>query len=347
LDGQHHHTLNADSHNLDLLRSLAVLFVVVSHLPAAMQLAEGRPYHLQALGYLGVIIFFVHTCLVLMLSLARQTASLGERHRARSFFIRRAFRIYPLSIAVVLAVAALAALSGAPLGVKTLLGNLLLIQNLTEDVSIPPALWSLPFEVQMYLVLPALFLLVSRREKSAPRWICLVWLASVLVLALLWRLGLNYKPFRFLPCFLPGVLAYSVRPSARRVSSGVLFLYVATVALLYPVAVHYFPREVELAWCVCVALGCIIPWCREFECSWLGAVGKVIARYSYGIYLVHGPVIDFAFYYLKDKSWLVQWGSFIVGTTGLCFLAYHLIEKPGIDLGKRLAGRKVTVVAHC
>jgi peptidoglycan/LPS O-acetylase OafA/YrhL len=42
--------------------------------------------------------FFVHTCLVLMLSMHRTPAT----HRPRNFFIRRAFRIYPLCWATIL-----------------------------------------------------------------------------------------------------------------------------------------------------------------------------------------------------------------------------------------------------
>jgi peptidoglycan/LPS O-acetylase OafA/YrhL len=62
------------SANLDLLRSLAVVFVVVSHLPeaAGVPVSNGT-YHLQALGLLGVGIFFIHTTLVLMLSVDRQS----------------------------------------------------------------------------------------------------------------------------------------------------------------------------------------------------------------------------------------------------------------------------------
>src|SRR5207249_6404641 len=59
---------------------------------------------LEQLGRLAVLFFFVHTCLVLMLSLERQTAKFGLHNLHWIFMTRRAFRVYPLSIAVVPAV---------------------------------------------------------------------------------------------------------------------------------------------------------------------------------------------------------------------------------------------------
>ncbi len=332
-------SMRGDSPNLDLLRSLAVIFVVLSHLPPLGLIMEMYHYHLQSLGLLGVIIFFVHTCLVLMLSLERQTDTLGEQRRASLFFVRRAFRIYPLSVVVVLVVSVFAKGSGAEPTYSTILSNLLLIQNLNGEPSIPGALWSLPFEVQMYLVLPMLYLLVVRAGKTALWRVCLLWLGSIGVIFTLYRLGLNYHLLKYLPCFLPGVMAFTLRKTPRKVAPWALFLYVGSVAVIYPWAVAYGVKENMLAWPVCLALGLIIPWCREIDVSWLRSTGKVVARYSYGIYLVHGPCIDFAFNYLGGMPPLLQWGSFIAATATLSYLAYHWIEKPGIDLGGRLAKR--------
>jgi peptidoglycan/LPS O-acetylase OafA/YrhL len=60
---------------------------------------------IAAAGQLGVLLFFIHTSLVLMMSLARLEKSEGGL--AARFYIRRAFRIYPLAIVAVLSVVAL------------------------------------------------------------------------------------------------------------------------------------------------------------------------------------------------------------------------------------------------
>lgn len=218
-------SMRDDSPNLDLLRTMAVTFVVVSHWP--FSLPAHINYHMQALGILGVAIFFVHTCLVLMLSLRRQTAEFGERRRAAIFFVRRAFRIFPLSVAVVLTVSLLALKGGsssqAGPSSAQIISNLLLVQNLTGHESIPAALWSLPYEVQMYLFLPGLYF-ISTFGRRSTQYIFLLWLIVAASVIVTWQLRWNYHLIKYMPCFIPGVLAFTLWDSTRRrVSPIVLF----------------------------------------------------------------------------------------------------------------------------
>src|SRR5512146_1173960 len=75
--------------NLDLLRTVAVALVFFSHLFMTLKIR-----FMGELGHLGVLLFFVHTSFVLMMSMER----LGLRGPRLFwvFMIRRAFRIYPL-----------------------------------------------------------------------------------------------------------------------------------------------------------------------------------------------------------------------------------------------------------
>lgn len=157
--------------NLDILRSIAVLAVFLSHalqVMAGCRLGESFAYGVDtfSLGRIGVLLFFVHTSLVLMQSLERTATTLAGWPLARYFYIRRAFRIYPLSVCLILLCIAFSVPAfalGVPYrwdGWKWLVANLLLIQNIVRVDAVSSPLWSLPFEMQIYLILPLLFLLV-------------------------------------------------------------------------------------------------------------------------------------------------------------------------------------------
>jgi peptidoglycan/LPS O-acetylase OafA/YrhL len=111
--------------NLDLLRACAVLFVLADHTLFSLGVRRIWASDMEWLGRLGVLFFFVHTCCVLMSSL--------ERHKGQGlvwrFFVRRAFRIYPLSIVAVLL--AMIPPHAPALRAAQWLSNLALVQDLT------------------------------------------------------------------------------------------------------------------------------------------------------------------------------------------------------------------------
>jgi len=132
--------------------------------------AHLSPYSIlqQAIGHFAVLIFFVHTALVLLFSLERLSLTNGWVPR---FYVQRAFRIYPLSVACVLLSLAFRiawpALIFEPRSTLSVGANLLLVQNLLhEQSSISAPLWSLPFEIQMYAVLPVVFWTIRKYHKQ-------------------------------------------------------------------------------------------------------------------------------------------------------------------------------------
>jgi peptidoglycan/LPS O-acetylase OafA/YrhL len=144
--------------NLDFVRSMAVLSVVFEHILIAHGVYWLGRIEVQWIGVVGVFVFFVHTALVLMWSLERRPHTLD-------FYIRRVFRIYPLAIAAIV----VALLFHAPVGgtadtyfqagprtFRDVIPNLLLIQNLITAPHVVSVMWSLPLEVEMYVLLPML-----------------------------------------------------------------------------------------------------------------------------------------------------------------------------------------------
>jgi peptidoglycan/LPS O-acetylase OafA/YrhL len=330
--------------NLDVLRALAVLCVLADH----VAIAATPPGNIAWgwLGRAGVLIFFVHTALVLMSSLERSGGTLqGWVWR---FYIRRALRIYPLAIFTIILVlaagipphtphAGLVARFVAPDN-GTIVANLLLMQNLVRKSDVLGVLWTLPIEVQMYLALPFCFL-VARRSVAA---VGALILASVVVgLAFvtdapipgLWRLPMVI----YGPCFLSGVLAYSIirRSVSRRIAPQLWFVaFGALLAAFSVVGSHY--ENVVAQWTFCVAIGLTLPFAADSSASWVTSVAHVLAKYSYGIYLLHLPMLWIALVVFREAPLMAQWLIFAALMIAGPWIAYHLIERPGIWLGQRL-----------
>jgi peptidoglycan/LPS O-acetylase OafA/YrhL len=225
-----------DLANLDFLRAVAVSLVFFDHLFATMNVRG-----FGDVGQLGVLIFFVHTSLVLMLSMGRLKLS-GSRLFS-VFLIRRVFRIYPLSIVAVLATATFrvpaACWTGGYewIGWPSFISNFFLTQNLTQSISILSVLWSLPFEMQMYLVLPFLFLLLSRFRSIKSAFA--IWLLGIVIACADWAIhrgiaDLNFLLTRYVPCFLAGVIAWRIMTTQRRRPPLDSFGYFSCSCLLSP-----------------------------------------------------------------------------------------------------------------
>lgn len=314
--------------NLDLLRTGAIGLVVLSHV--LLFVTEGAPgsiYSLHTMGRIGVAIFFVHTTLVLMMSLERHGPGAGP------FMIRRLFRIYPLSVAVVALMTLFSLAEGRPIELGKVLSNLFLVQNLTGAASTPHTLWTLPYEVQMYLLLPALYA-VTRFARP------LQWTALLLAGAVAAATVSGIQLIQYVPCFLPGMLAFVLgRRTSGTLSPWLLFLVVGTAILVIPALVAAGLPETPLFWVMCLLLGLIIPLCRQTASKSLARAGNVVATYSYSIYLTHLLVFGYAFGGLIPGPWFVQWAVFFTMLAGLPYMTYRYIEKPGIDLGIKLAQR--------
>jgi peptidoglycan/LPS O-acetylase OafA/YrhL len=351
-----------------LIRTVAVSLVFVDHLAAAADIRG-----LGDIGRLGVLIFFVHTALVLMMSMARLRLS-GSRLFS-AFLIRRVFRIYPLSILAVLAVFLfrVPAVSGAGgfgwIGWPGFFSNIFLTQNLTHSRSID-FLWSLPFEMQMYLVLPFLFLLLSRFPSL--KFAFVISLFGVAIACVEWAFhhgtaDMDFLLTRYVPCFLAGVIAWRIMASANRSVPGILWVFfLLMIVVAYRAvdilrvygpgafgALHgavrtdhgiWWPHYLDLVrdWVFCAVTGVALPFFRELRIGWLNGMSRKVALYSYGIYVAHVPVLWLCFDVLHIGSLLVSALLSITLTAALAILLYHLLEHPAIQFGKRISSRFVS-----
>jgi len=339
---------HSDSANLDLLRSAAILFVVAFHL-ALFFGGQRLDAVLWPLGHWGVLMFFVHTSMVLMFSLERQALRYPNSGLFLQFMVRRWFRIAPLATFIVLTVVVLALPVGhlrngqfEPVSLSFLgvLWNLLLVQNIMHTDSVIAPLWSLPYEMQMYLVLPTLFMFV--RSQRSVVFMVTCWSAVVLLVSVWLRIDSHHlfdMPI-YAPCFLSGVLAYRLTKLQR--GSWPFFLWPIVITAI--TSIYMMHPSLIAGWVCCLLLGILLPQCRELPAGLIRNTCHLVARYSYGVYLSHFICIWFAFVALANENLAVRIAVFVVSTIAVPVALYHFIELPMITLGARLVRRPQTQV---
>jgi peptidoglycan/LPS O-acetylase OafA/YrhL len=333
-----------ESRNLDLLRAFAVLSVFGAHLSLTLihlghiRVADQAFWdtELSEVGLTGVLIFFVHTALVLMRSLDRT----GPRRMVLNFYIRRMFRIYPLSIACIAAVLLFQIPQFpdgqyAPWNLKEISSNLLLIQNITRQRDIILPLWTLPREVQMYLILPFIYLLLKRFSSSIV--VLILWFAFFAAVPPFPSL---YPVLSCFPSFMGGVFAYQL--AKERVFRIPSVLWPAIIAVLF--GAHIWSKQTifgdyRMDYVMCMLLGLLIPNVVDLHESWLTRTSRTIAKYSYGIYLCHDPILWVAFTKLASFPGAVQLTVLVLLMVAIPVTLHHFLEAPMIETGRRLAAR--------
>lgn len=334
--------------NLDFIRAYAVTLVAGAHL----FLFLGNPVYFGVfepgiLGPLGVAIFFVHTALVLMFSLERNSLSTGKA-TAVNFYIRRIFRIYPLSILVASAYFFFnlprAITYEFPISAKQYIANLFLVENVLKNSETVSVLWSLPYEIQMYITLP--FFFFAFKKNNIGKHFILILFLVLLVLGLRihpWILKWNGQQdvfqiplvFKWFLCFLPGLWAYKAYTEKARERFHFLWLplMLVLITIYYSFSYNDFKNPLLAA-----IVGLMIPYFKQCPYSGLNKITNLIAKYSYSIYLTH----LFCFWFALNKitgSLFIQLSVACLLLVLLCYVFYNFLEKPCIEAGKRIASK--------
>lgn len=321
--------------NLDALRALAVLLVLTDHVLETIAAGAGTfdPYD-RYLGRLGVLLFFVHTCFVLMLSLERHGGSGWAL--ARTFYFRRILRVYPLAIACVL----LVVLFGVPSrpwdefrfpAPGDLASNLALTMNLTKSPVVLAPLWTLPVELQMYVLLPGIFLLVARDVSGDPAPITALYLLSLFAAFVLPGFSSRLSMFACAPAFMAGVVAYfRWQQASPRVPGWAWLPFLAAIVAAYVGVEELTPgvHHIGPAAVITLLVGVGIPAFAQSSCVALNRVTREVARYSYGIYLFNLPALWLAFEVLPAGSVVFRLLVALIVMAMLAVAGHHLVEEP-------------------
>ncbi len=314
--------------DIQLLRGIAVLAVVVNHLHWDLIPLNG--------GFRGVDVFFVISGYVITTSILRSERD-GNRFVLSQFLLRRVRRLFPAVFVTAIAVSVVSLITQSYINVqqetaKSGFASVFFVINywfarkhegyFTPSYPNPLThLWSLSVEEQFYLVLGIFFFAVSKTKSklTAPFVTTVLFGAGALslLLGLMPKLlpSLDRAPFYFADSLLP---FYSLHSRAFQLLAGVLLaIYVSqnesfqlvvgkklkVVAIVFGTAllalalgvygngnqINAISMVVVLATVVLIATNAYdIP---KLYRSTIGRVLVQIGDYSYVLYLVHWPVI--------------------------------------------------------
>lgn len=382
---------------LDYLRGAAIFSVLMVHCLATAYGGVLLPWHGWfrnfsvhpaflvmfpfSFGKEGVAIFFIVSGFCIH-------TSFQQKKNWKHFFINRFFRIYPPYFFTVILFAL--CLPGWP-GHLTfhhsedwfqLFTHLLLIHNFSQQylLGINGAFWSLAIEVQLYLIYPVLLWMVSRLNwrktmlilaaieiflrasiciantggQSDSTWARILWPIEMSPLGYWcsWSLGariadahIRHQPLPFLKQSLVfwaifTLIGYLVKP----LESFRFLLVAVTVAIM--------TSKLLNGW----RPGFPIP-------AWTKNMFKQLGAWSYGLYLVHQPIIYILFFpiigwiylfspsfsdYLSEPPFTNQCGiffRFFVTLASLLIVVpigalwFRMLERPGISLGNKFKER--------
>jgi peptidoglycan/LPS O-acetylase OafA/YrhL len=346
---------------IDALRGLAALLVAWLHsVYAFRRIADeggagggwlAAPLSAIDVGHVGVVVFFLISGFVIPFSIRPDAPA-----PAASFLIKRFFRLFPAYwLSVPLAAAAIFWIWGTAFSSRELLINLTLLQDALGVRSAEGVYWTLPVEIVFYLLCTALLLLGSLFDPRRIGALAVLLVVAFAVSVPVYQagkaiLGPNIAFwFLNLAVMLWGTLYRSRRDAVASARGGgaavllwgLLFCFVIGLPLLSLTGTPYVRREMVayIAGFAIFLLGTSFVRIETRLTDWLGQI-------SYSIYLFHSIVfVSMQWWLLRQPpgSWWrtqhlgVYMGAGLVVVLIVSTLVYRLVEKPGIDLGHRVA----------
>lgn len=351
---------NSRMYGLDVLRGLAALWVLMFHYvelaPAPFKQSIDSIF--LHMGWNGVDLFFILSGFLIGSIIIK-----AQHYGAAGFLVRRFFRIYPAYILMVILCLWLTRqeLIG---NTKLLIAHILMIHQWIPGFggAINGVLWTLGTEFEFYIIAAIIFCFPQR--VSAWWWIVAVMVAiSMISRAVVYACNDNEmhrffwatQLYGMLGMFAVGFAIAKIRPYLEAwIQKHFLFLCVIGVVLLavflYWMRRHLgnywgFPHSVifgrfysSLVFGYLVLIFSSVPACMEALFKKTGAA--FLGDISYGIYLVHLPVMEklsaFFLLYFPHASSFIYLSSVLICVLILASLIYFGVEKPFILLGKKL-----------
>jgi len=313
---QHSRTMGSRYQNLDALRAIAVLSVLLYHYTARFEDSytglTGLPFHVTY-GWLGVDIFFVVSGYCISMTLDR-VGTVAE------FWAKRIARLQPAYMVGVLVTFGCVSLIGLPGRESSALvaaSNLVWL-NALPRLHIPDvdgAYWSLAVELKFYFWFGLLFACFGRRS-LAVAW-GIFSFAACIASRVHPGLANDLLIFPYAPLFLFGIVAFSWKVQARWLS-----LVLVSEALALSFTSPEF-KGVEVLGCIVGAGTMVLAMLTGMRVprpvSWLGAV-------SYPLYLVHQNIGLLIIREMMSLSSSLRVLAACLGSIGLATLIHYSVE---------------------
>ena len=341
------HTHQASPINLyiELLRGIAAVMVMLCHYAVFIQ-GEERSW--LNFFYTGVDFFFVISGFVFAPTLLSPV-----RENFKAFAIRRIFRIYPLFL---LAIFVYALLPHKSWDNGIILQHALFLHTtISKEIAFyyNPAFWSLPVEIEFYLMILALVFLKIRNSRSV-----LFTLSVMSIAAGLWlhyylpddshaKLVLTHHLPKILPEFLLGTLAYTISRNCNILFG--IFFGIAGLALLFflgnafvmhgDTVSHMTHGQFNLLcalgyqWIIIAGVALLR---QSQHKAPFALTATFLGNLSYGVYLFHNatPHILKLFFELDG---IILLAASMLATFLIAGILYAILENPMRNIGKRYA----------
>lgn len=331
--------------DIDGLRAIAVLLVLFFHVDWLIFKA----------GFIGVDVFFTISGFLITSIILKEIKS--ETFTFIGFYRKRAFRLLPAYLFMLIVVVAAFYFILGPLAYKDLLlsglASTVFASNFyfflehggyfsTLAVELPLLhTWSLSVEEQFYMLMPVLLVIWAKFLKS--KWATWIFgtllLASIFVSYYLTLLNQSAAYFllfaRFHELFIGSILAVFISKNSWHQPKLWIANALFTIALILILAVaialeskRSFPGVIALI--PCLASAAILYAGTNSRCISHKLLGckllVLIGLISYSLYLWHWPIIAALKYVGADMTPIIQFGiiftSFILAT-----ISYHFVEK--------------------
>jgi len=337
---------------IELFRGIAALMVLTFHYTYFFTSELSFLNFLQTCVYLFFIISgFVFAPLILSGNIS-----------IKPYLIRRFFRIYPLYLISLLLYYGFA--PDDPQKFTYFINHLFFLQttnSIQEAMFFNGVTWTLPIEVEYYLLVPFLALLTVRNINTI--YIALILaivLKAILIITSTDILNLNLSNILsfhlpgFIIEFMVGIILYNIYVKYKDKQISIIFnilIIIIAITLIYGLGLLYLLHEYEEItnllmksyfrfWCAISYAILLFPFLFIIKSkSIFNNVYIFMGNISYGVYLFHMLIPKVLNHFDYNLTGFIGYFICLILTVILTLITYYLIENPARIFGRKLSNQ--------